>query len=421
MRYNTPMTSPLSDDRILSGSARSRFGSIWNSLSQSEQQSLLSLVKGLPGDAGGIRGLLKLASTQVKQAFGKKSRIAIVGPANVGKSTLYNQFIQAKAQLAEVGPLPGTTRRNQEVDAGVFILVDTPGADAVGQVGENERQEALRAASQADFLIILFDAIQGIKQTELDLFHMLSELDKPCVVALNKIDLVRKHRSQVVEQAARNLGLAPDQVIPVVAKDGKNLDQLLAAVVMVEPELTASLGAALPQYRWQLAWKSTVSAASASAVIALTPLPFLDFFPLVAIQSVMVLGIARIYRYEINLERARELVVTFGLGFLGRTLFMELSKLGGIPGWVLSAAVAASVTVAMGYAAVAWFEKGERLSSETLGQLTRKLTGQMLDGIRRLGSKKPNEIELREAVEKALTSEPPTTGNKPPQDADPSI
>ena len=66
--------------------------------------------------------------------------------------------------------------------------------------------------------------------------------------------------------------------------------------------------------------------------MALAPLPFLDVLPLLALQSSLVLGIARIYKYRITPARARELLATFGLGFAGRTLFQQLSKLGGPPG-----------------------------------------------------------------------------------------
>ena len=93
---------------------------------------------------------------------------------------------------AKVSPIPGTTRINQTADAGLFAVIDTPGADAVGEVGEKEKLEALKAARDADFLIILFDAIQGIKKTEQEIFEELKALGKPYIVALNKIDLVKQ-------------------------------------------------------------------------------------------------------------------------------------------------------------------------------------------------------------------------------------
>ncbi|MHB1339677.1 MAG: Era-like GTP-binding protein, partial [Bellilinea sp.] len=238
-------------------------------------------------------------------AFGDKHQVAIVGPTNVGKSTLYNQFISNREDRAQVSPLPGTTRVNQQADAGLFAIIDTPGADAVGEVGAREQAEALSAANQADFLIIVFDAIQGIKQTELELFLQLRDLGKPYIVALNKIDLVRKDSRAAIARAAQNLDLTPDQVIPLVAKTGEGISDILTAVAATEPEIVAALGRGLPQYRWQLAWRSIVNASSVSAVIALTPLPFIDFAPLAITQSAMVLSIARIYNYRITFERAR--------------------------------------------------------------------------------------------------------------------
>lgn len=374
----------------------------WNALPVSQKSGLVSLLRGIPGEKDMIRTLLAQARTQARQAFGGKHSIAIVGPANVGKSTLYNQLVLAKEDRGEVSPVPGTTRVNQQADAGLFTLVDTPGADAVGTLGEKERQEALSAARTADFLIIVFDAIQGVKKTEQELFAELMAFQKPYVVALNKIDLVRRDEKRVIEQAAENLGIPADQLIPVAAKDGRNLTELLLSVAMIEPEMVAALGQALPQYRWALAWRTIVRAASLSGAIALTPLPVVDFAPLIAIQVMMVLGIARIYDYRITPQRARELLVTFGIGFLGRTLFEQLSKLGGVPGWVLSSAIAASTTIVMGLAAARWFDKGERLSRDTLDRLTRELTGVLVQRIKGIARRKPSKESLQEQITGAL-------------------
>lgn len=399
-----PIKMPSLQDllRKLPPETRDVFRVLWESLSPADRSTLQALLGGLPPDANLLRLLMRLSAHQFRTAFGQKSRIAIVGPANTGKSTLYNQFVQQKSERAEVSPLPGTTRSNQEADTGLFTIIDTPGADAVGEVGEREREEALLAAAQADVLIILFDAIQGIKQTELDLYERLKALNKPYIVVLNKMDLVRRQSAAVIARAAQNLGLESAQILPLVAKSGEGLPQILAAVAALQPEITAALGQGLPHYRWQLAWRSIVSAASVAAVIALTPLPMIDFAPLIVTQSVMVLGIARIYNYRITLERARELAATFGLGLLGRTLFGELSKLGGLPGWLLAAAIATATTVVMGYAAVIWFERGERLSAAALQNLTQSLTALFLESLRGLGGKKPGKTSLQQRVQEAL-------------------
>ena len=392
------------DDLIkkLPPETREIFQMVWETLSPDDRTVLQTLLGGLPPNAVLSRLLLRLSTQQLRMAFGQKQSIAILGPTNVGKSTLYNQFAQNKTDRAEVSPLPGTTRTNQEADAGVFSIVDTPGADAIGEVGEREQQVALDAAARADFLIILFDAIQGIKQTELDLFNQLVGLGKPYVVALNKIDMVRRDKDLIVQHAAESLNLTVDQIIPIAAKTGEGLPQILAAVVALEPGILAALGRGMPQYRWQLAWRSIVSSATVSAVIALTPIPIIDFAPLLITQSVMVLGIARVYNYRITLARARELVATFGLGFLGRTLFYELSKFGGVPGWILAAAVASSTTVVMGYAAAIWFERGEKLSTETLNKLTRQISAALMSSLKDLGKRKPGKKRLQDRITQAL-------------------
>lgn len=353
-----------------------------------------------------LRPLIDIALRQYKTVSGKKNKITIVGPANVGKSTIYNNLICSKTDQAEVGPLPGTTRINQEADAGFFSIVDTPGADAVGDVGEIEKQHALAGARQADFLIIVFDAIEGVKKTEQELFEELAEYDKPFLVVLNKIDLVKRSEERVIAKAASTLNLEPGQIVATNAKDGKNIEDVVMAIAKIDPETIAALSRALPEFRWQLAWGAIVSAASAAGVIGAVPIPFVDFAPLVAVQGTMVLSIARIYQYEITLERAKELVVTFGIGFLGRTLFQQLSKLGGLPGYVLAAAIAASTTVVMGYASIVWFQKGEKLTSESLQKLTKDITDILLKSFKNLGKSRPGKTALQQAIQNGLENSP---------------
>jgi uncharacterized protein (DUF697 family) len=141
-------------------------------------------------------------------------------------------------------------------------------------------------------------------------------------------------------------------------------------------------------------------------VIALAPLPVIDFVPLVVTQSIMVVSLARIYNYKITPARASELVATFGLGFLGRTIFQELSKLGGVPGWLLSAAIASSTTVVMGYAAVRWFEKGEKVSTDALKRLTQGMTTYLLETLKSLGKRKPGQKTLQQTITQSLESSP---------------
>jgi uncharacterized protein (DUF697 family) len=137
-----------------------------------------------------------------------------------------------------------------------------------------------------------------------------------------------------------------------------------------------------------------------------TPLPFVDFLPLLGVQTAMVISIARIYTYKITLSRARELVATFGAAVLGRTLFYELSKLGGPPGWLVAAGVAVGTTAALGYASAVWFERGARLAPEDIRKIARATSESVVERLKDLGRRRPKRVTLKERVDQALQDLP---------------
>jgi small GTP-binding protein len=391
----------------LPDSVREILKPVWKNLTSEQRQEFQELLSQLPTSLTPLKEILALVVDQYKPAFGNKRSIAIVGPANVGKSTLYNQLVSRKEDQAEVGPVPGTTRQNQAADTGLFTLIDTPGADAMGEVGDRERQIAFEAARRADFLVIMFEATRGIKRYEKDLFDNLALLAKPFIVVLNKMDLIaRRERDQVRKAAAANLRLEPSQVIDTIATQGTNVGRVILAIAKFEPELLAAIADALPEYRVKLAWQRIVPAAGAAGVVGLVPLPFVDLIPLLGIQSGLVLSVARIYGYKITPGRARELIATFGIGLLARTGFQELSKLGGVPGWILSASIAAATTVAIGYAATTWFSSGEKPTQEALHRIVADVTSYLKDQLIGLGKKKPDEQTLRERIAQSLRDLP---------------
>ena len=385
----------------------------WQVVPEQQRTEIDSLLQGIPLNKNPLNSLIDLALMNSKAVLGTHKSVALIGPANVGKSTLFNQFVRAKTDQAEVSPIPGTTRVNQEADAGIFNMIDTPGADAVGAVGETEREHALAAARHADFLVLVFDALQGIKQTELGLYNELLGLKKPFIIVLNKIDLVEKFKKDIIAKTAANLDVSPEQVIAISALKGEGIGQVTLAIIAADPAMTLALAKAMPQYRRKIAWRSIATASSLSAAIALSPLPVIDFIPLVAAQTGMVLTIARIYQYKITAKRARELIGTFGLGMLGKLLFQQLSKFAAVPGWILSSAIATSMTIAMGYAAIEWFEKGERISNEKFRQLSRELSQSLVLRLREIFKRKPSKKQLKKVVadlvgEKETTTHPDT-------------
>lgn len=398
---------PQTSSDVLPGPALTAVKGVWNRLSPAQRQQLERWLPGA-GSITGVRDILKFITDNYRSALDHTpATIAIVGPANVGKSTLYNQLIAPSEVKAVVSPVPGTTRVNQEGSAGLFGVVDTPGVDAVGALGEAERGFAFDAARAADFLIIMFDAESGVKKADRELFDSLTALGKPYVVVLNKMDLVRgRDREKVLASAAENLGIDRTEIVDIAAAKGDHVGAVVLAVAQVEPRLLISLADALPAYRSKLAWQRTMTASVAAASIALIPLPLADVVPLLGVQTGLILTVARIYGYDITPARAKELIAAFGVGFAARTLYHQLTKVLGAPGWVLSSAIAASGTIAMGYASMLWFERGEKPSQEAMQRMMGEIAGHLRDQLTRGGKNRPTQKELQERLASALQDLP---------------
>lgn len=368
--------------------------SVWDLLGVEQQGHVQDLIRTIqPEKFTGIKSLMSLGREHIDMTFGDRSRVAIVGPANAGKSTLFNQLIQSKQDRSVVSPVPGTTRQARTADASLFGVVDTPGADLVGSAGLREKEIALEAARLSDFLLIVFDAIQGIRQSDLMLFNELKAVGVPYIVLLNKIDQIpNRSRKELISRSAEALEISPESLISISAKEGRHLERVLIAILKVEPALLVALGQALPAYRQRIAWQAILRSATTSAAVALTPIPIVDFLPLVTVQGLLVLSIARIYNYKMTLKRARELAGTLGAGYLGRTAFYELTKLGGPPAWIISVAIAASTTVVVGQASILWFAKGEKLTKEAGGKMMRSLTQNYIEKLKGETKRKPGRV-----------------------------
>ncbi len=317
----------------------------------------------LPSRLTDLRGLLqalewdKLSLAVQREAAG---RLAIVGPVNAGKSTLFNLIKGQK--IAAVTAVPGTTRGVIEERMGPFVMVDTPG---FGEVGGVDRAEiARRAAEQADVVVLLLDAVAGLHQSDYEIFQSLRETGRPLVVAVNKVDLVRRDLDVVLEDIERKLGVAP---IPISAKTGAGVaEQLIPAVVGAHPWMVVALGRELPAYRRQMVNRLIRSAATLNGIIAAEPVPGLDIPFLLAGQVRMVLRIAAIYGESLSVRHARELLTTIAGGVALRFLAAELAKMIPGPGWVVAGVVAGVGTWAMGQAAAVYFEEGKRLTPAQL-------------------------------------------------------
>jgi small GTP-binding protein len=293
-----------------------------------------------------------------------RARVAIVGPVNSGKSTLFNTL--KGREISPVAALPGTTRELHHEQWGPFTLTDTPGFGEVN--GVDRASIALEGVEVANVILLVVDAVAGVRQADYALLQQLKSTGKPVVVVLNKIDLLKKSHDPVVAHARDKLG--EPALIPISALKGTNIDKLLLPrLIDAHPALAVALGRALPPYRRQAAKKVIRNSAVVNTFIGAEPIPGLDIPFLLAVQARMVLRVAAIYGEPLNAQHAKTLVATIAGGVTLRFLAQEVAKLVPGPGWIAAGAVAGTGTWAIGQVAVQYFERGKNLTAEQLKEL----------------------------------------------------
>ena len=214
--------------------------------------------------------------------------------------------------------------------------------------------------------------------------------------------LFRSQQKLVRESAARILDLSLESVIPVSAQNSSGLDKLILEITAAEPKLLIKVAHSLPSLRRHLGWQAIRRAAVLSALVGLSPLPLMDIIPLTLIQGNLVLTLSQIYGNPMSMKIVIEMASTLGMGWLARLLFQSASKFGGVPGWVLSASIAASATITIGYSALTWFETGKTPSKKDMESKASSMTQRVKDALLRLGRRKPTKKRITQELEGIL-------------------
>ncbi len=179
--------------------------------------------------------------TKKEEYKDKAIHFSLVGRPNVGKSSLTNCLLNDNRVI--VSPIAGTTRDtidtrfkayNQE-----FVVIDTAGLKKRGKVYENvEKYSVIRsvdAIGRSDIVLLVLDASTGILEQDTHVGQYIEEMNRPCIIVVNKWDLVDKdsktmqHFTEDVRKAFKYLDYAP--IVFLSALDNKRVHTLFPAIL----------------------------------------------------------------------------------------------------------------------------------------------------------------------------------------------
>jgi len=166
----------------------------------------------------------------------KSGFVAVIGRANAGKSTLINVLVVEK--VAIVSPKPQTTRdRIMGVKNGVgyqVVFVDTPGIYKAGnRLNSFMQRTAQDTVQDVDLVLFVLDVHKGISDTDKTLVEKFKKSGLPFVLCLTKTDITSE---SLLVSEMRNLSELGVPVVPVSARKGKNLSELMKVITSLLPE-----------------------------------------------------------------------------------------------------------------------------------------------------------------------------------------
>jgi GTP-binding protein len=182
--------------------------------------------------------------------------VAIIGKPNVGKSTLFNRFVGYRKAI--VSPTPGTTRDRHyaQIDEDKpYLLVDTGGIESKseGIIEDNIVAQANMAIEEADLILFLIDAKEGVTSEDHHVSQMLRKSGKPIVLVASKCDSLKEDMSELLTlgfqdffriAATHNIGIDDlqdhiQEIIPQGDAPEKN-DEVVSIAMMGRPNVGKS-------------------------------------------------------------------------------------------------------------------------------------------------------------------------------------
>jgi GTPase len=168
----------------------------------------------------------------------KSGFISIIGRPNVGKSTFLNRVIGQK--IAIMSDKPQTTRNKIQgvltLDDAQMIFIDTPGIHKPKhRLGDFMMKVAQNTLKEVDLILFMVNAEEGFGRGEEFILEKFQSISTPVFLVINKIDRIHPDELLPIIESYKEK-YAFQQVVPISALEGNNVERLLEQIKAVLPE-----------------------------------------------------------------------------------------------------------------------------------------------------------------------------------------
>jgi small GTP-binding protein len=296
-----------------------------------------------------------------------KTKIAIVGFGESGKSTLFNKIFGSN--IREISTQTTLSSENQASEKFGIIFTDNP--DNVTRIFHIDIIE--EAIEQQNLIIQCIDGTSATSDSDKNLYDFLKEFGKPIIVVVTKADVMFEDREirEYEESILKKFGSSINPIF-ISAKTGKNMSMLIERILKLLPNVAKNDFIAKEKINLEIKEKRAREimyiAAAAAAAAAISPIPVSDIAIITPIQITMVLTIAWLYVGEITFERAKELLAVVGGGVALRYAYQAIVSFLPVVGQIVGPVIAFGSTIALGEAAILYFKSGGKVTKEEINE-----------------------------------------------------
>ena len=174
---------------------------------------------------------------------GERIHIGFFGRRNAGKSSVVNAV--TGQDLAVVSEVKGTTTdpvtKSMEIlPLGPVVIIDTPGFDDEGSLGELRVQRTRKILEKTDIAVLVIDTTEGFRRVDEELVGLFKERGIPCLIALNKSDILEDTEDHEVDEETAGLmqriAKNSNGMIHVSALTGDGIDSLKDRIALLKPQ-----------------------------------------------------------------------------------------------------------------------------------------------------------------------------------------